>query len=126
MRLVTTPIFYVNGPPHLGHASSVLLADSCARWLRMKCERVRFVTGTDEHGSKVERAAQLAGEPVKKFCDRVSGQFRDLAKALNSSHDLFVRTTDENHKDTVRAVWRRLQQQGQLEKGSYAGYYCHR
>jgi methionyl-tRNA synthetase len=125
MRLVSTPIFYVNGAPHLGHASSVVLADACARWLRMKGDRVRFVTGTDEHGSKVERAAMLAQEPTKSFCDRVSKQFLDLAVALDSSHDVFLRTTEERHKETVRAVWRRLRQRGQLQLGSYSGYYCH-
>lgn len=121
--LITTPIFYVNGPPHIGHASTVLLADTLARWHRMCGRKVLFVTGTDEHGSKVEKAAQQRGLPVKSFCDEVSQTFRSLAEGLSCSHDVFIRTTDEHHKQTVRHIWKRLSDAGLLRKDSYSGYY---
>jgi methionyl-tRNA synthetase len=121
--LVTTPIFYVNGPPHLGHASSMLLADACARWLRMNGREVLFSTGTDEHGGKVEKAAKLRKQDVKAFCDGVSRQFEDLATALGSSHDVFVRTTSEQHKATVLKVWQQLAERGVVTSGKYAGFY---
>ncbi len=121
--LVTTPIFYVNGPPHLGHASSLVLADASARWLRMKGHPVLFTTGTDEHGDKVERAAKHAGQNVAAFCDAVSAQFSSLATALGSSHDRFVRTTEEAHKKTVSLLWRQLAEKGAIKEGSYEGWY---
>jgi methionyl-tRNA synthetase len=121
--VVTTPIFYVNGPPHLGHASSVLLADACARWLRMLGREVLFSTGTDEHGGKVEKAAKTRGVDVGTFCDAVSREFENLATALGSSHDVFVRTTSAEHRDTVVKVWEKLRERGCVEQGSYSGYY---
>lgn len=121
--LITTPIFYVNGPPHIGHASSVLLADALARWHRMRGDKVLFMTGTDEHGSKVEKAARDKGMPVKVFCDAISSEFSRLAAALDSSHDDFVRTTEERHYRTVKLMWQTLADRGLLSRATYAGYY---
>lgn len=123
--LVTTPIFYVNGRPNIGHAYSGLLCDALARWLRLKGRRVLFTTGTDEHGAKVEQASAAAGSAsCQAFCDDVSGEFRALFAALNTSHDDFVRTTEPRHAATVAALWRRLRRGAALRRGSFAGWYC--
>ena len=119
--LVTTPIFYCNGAPHLGHASTVVLADAYARFLRMRGEAVLFSTGTDEHGSKVEKAAVEADMNVADFCDQTSAKFERLALALDSSHNVFVRTTSEKHKKTVAHLWELLRPL--IRKGRYEGYY---
>src|SRR5689334_8282191 len=98
---VTTPIYYVNSDPHLGHAYTTVAADVLARHHRQRGEDVFFLTGTDEHGGNVARAAEAAGLPPKEFTDRVSQRFRDLAERMGSSHDYFIRTTEPEHEQRV-------------------------
>ena len=120
---VTTPIYYVNDAPHIGHAYTTLACDALARFHRLDGRRVRFLTGTDEHGQKVEKAARDAGLDPQAFTDRVSQRFRDLAEAMNFSHDDFVRTTEPRHKAGVAALWERLVASGNVYLGKYAGWY---
>ncbi len=122
---VTTPIYYVNDQPHIGHAYTTLACDALARFMRLDGKRVRFLTGTDEHGQKVEQAARDAGglDP-QAFTDRVSRRFRDLAEALGCSNDDFIRTTEDRHKAAVTDLWRRLEASGDIYLGKYAGWYA--
>ena len=120
---VTTPIYYVNAAPHLGHAYTTIAADVMARHHRQRGEDVFFLTGTDEHGQKVEKAAADAGVDPQAFTDQVSQRFRDLAAAMNFSHDDFIRTTEERHKRGVTALWERLVASGDIYLGKYAGWY---
>jgi methionyl-tRNA synthetase len=120
---VTTPIYYVNDSPHIGHAYTTLACDALARFMRLDGRRVRFLTGTDEHGQKVEKAAEFAGLDPQAFTDQVSQRFRDLAAAMSFSHDDFIRTTEERHKRSVRALWERLVASGDIYLGKYAGWY---
>ncbi|GBG25313.1 Methionine--tRNA ligase, mitochondrial [Hondaea fermentalgiana] len=123
--LVTTPIFYVNGSPHIGHAYSGLLADALARWLRLEGHEVLFTTGTDEHGAKVERAGIDKGAAsTKDYCDGISQEFRELFEALGTSHDDFIRTTEPRHGANVAALWERLQSAGFINLGEHQGWYC--
>jgi len=94
---ITTPIYYVNDVPHIGHAYTTLACDVLARFMRLDGYDVKFLTGTDEHGQKVEKSAKLAGIDPQEFTDRVSQNFRDLAKAMNYSNDDFIRTTEPRH-----------------------------
>ena len=122
---VSTPIFYVNGPPHIGHAYTAVLADAIARFRRLDGRRVHFVTGTDEHGAKVEEAARKAGAvDTRAHCDHVSQQFRDLFTQLGVSYTDFVRTTEARHTEAVTFIWQRLEQQRQLYLGQHEGWYC--
>ena len=123
---VTTPIYYVNDVPHIGAAYTTLACDVLARFARLDGRPVRFLTGTDEHGQKVEQAAQKAGEDPQAFTDRVSQSFRDLVSLMNYSVDDFIRTTEERHQAGVRALWQRLADAGQIYLGSYAGWYAQR
>ncbi len=120
---VTTPIYYVNDQPHIGHAYTTLACDALARFMRLDGRQVRFLTGTDEHGQKVEKAAGDAGVDPQTFTDRVSQRFRDLAAAMHFSHDDFIRTTEPRHKAAVAALWQRLVDSGDIYLGSYAGWY---
>jgi methionyl-tRNA synthetase len=120
---VTTPIYYVNDQPHIGHAYTTLACDALARFMRLDGRWVRLLTGTDEHGQKVEKAAADAGLDPQAFTDRVSQRFRDLAAAMNFSHDDFIRTTEPRHKAGVAALWQRLVASGDIYPGSYAGWY---
>ena len=120
---VTTPIYYVNDSPHIGHAYTTLAADAQARFMRLDGRKVHFLTGTDEHGQKVEKAANEAGLDPGAFTDRVSQRFRDLTVTMNFSQDDFIRTTEERHKRTVQALWLRLLERGDIYLGSYAGWY---
>jgi methionyl-tRNA synthetase len=120
---VTTPIYYVNDSPHIGHAYTTLACDALARFMRLDGRRVRFLTGTDEHGQKVEKAAEAAGIDPQSFTDQVSQRFRDLAAAMNFSHDDFIRTTEPRHKAGVTALWERLARSGDIYLGKYAGWY---
>jgi methionyl-tRNA synthetase len=120
---VTTPIYYVNDSPHIGHAYTTLACDALARFMRLDGRRVHFLTGTDEHGQKVEKAAADAGLDPQSFTDRVSQRFRDLAAAMNCSNDDFIRTTEERHKKGVAALWERLVASGDIYLGKYAGWY---
>ena len=121
---VTTPIYYVNSDPHLGHAYTTVAADVLARHHRQRGEEVFFLTGTDEHGAKVARAADEAGLTPKEFCDRVSARFRDLVAQLNATNDFFIRTTDPEHERRVQEFMVRLRDAGHLYEDSYAGLYC--
>lgn len=121
---LTTPIYYVNDAPHIGHAYTTLACDVLARFKRLDGFDVKFLTGTDEHGQKVEKSAQTAGIDPQAFTDRVSQNFRDLADAMNFSHDDFIRTTEERHKVSCQEIWRRLIDAGEIYLGSYAGWYA--
>jgi len=120
---VTTPIYYVNDVPHIGHAYTTLACDVLARFKRLDGYDVLFLTGTDEHGQKVEKSAEKAGIPPLEFCDKVSARFQDLATAMNFSNDQFIRTTEERHKVAVQALWKRLEEKGLIYEDSYAGWY---
>jgi methionyl-tRNA synthetase len=121
---VTTPIYYVNDRPHIGHAYTSIAADVLARWRRLEGREVFFLTGTDEHGQKVEKAARDAGLDPQAFTDRVSQHFRDLAERLELSNDDFIRTTEERHKHACRALWEELVRRGEIYLGHYEGWYA--
>ncbi|MDP9128236.1 MAG: methionine--tRNA ligase [Pseudomonadota bacterium] len=121
---ITTPIYYVNDAPHIGHAYTSLACDVLARFKRLDGYDVMFLTGTDEHGQKVAKSAEAAGTDPQLFTDKVSQHFRDLAKALNLSNDDFIRTTEERHKKACRALWDELVKRGEIYLGTYAGWYA--
>ncbi|MCS6931096.1 MAG: methionine--tRNA ligase [Acetobacteraceae bacterium] len=121
---ITTPIYYVNDKPHIGHAYTSIAADVLARWKRLEGKRVFFLTGTDEHGQKVEKAAREAGEAPKPFTDRVSQAFRELTGVIGLSNDDFIRTTEERHYAACQALWRRLVAAGDIYLGHYEGWYA--
>ncbi len=121
---ITTPIYYINAEPHLGHAYTTMVADAVARAHRLNGDEVFFLTGTDEHGQKVERAAQKAGSSPNVFADQVAQKFRDLLPALNVSNDDFIRTTEQRHHAAAQELWRRVRDRGFIYKGKYEGWYC--
>jgi methionyl-tRNA synthetase len=121
---VTTPIYYVNGAPHVGHAYTSIAADVMARFKRLDGYDVFYLTGTDEHGQKVEKAAADAGVDPQNFTDQVSAQFRDLADRLDVSYDDFIRTTEDRHKIACTALWRRIAETGDIYLGHYEGWYA--
>jgi methionyl-tRNA synthetase len=121
---ITTPIYYINAEPHLGHAYTSMVADAVARAHRLNGDEVFFLTGTDEHGQKVERAAKKAGLPVKAFADETARKFRDILPALNISHDDFIRTSEPRHHAGAQALWRAVRDRGFIYKGKYEGWYC--
>jgi len=121
---VTTAIDYVNAEPHIGHAYQKIVADALARWHKLKGEDVFFVTGTDEHGKKIQRAAEKAGKPVQKFVDAVSKKFVRSWDELNVLPDRFIRTTDADHKKVVKEFIEKCSKKGDIYKGKYEGWYC--
>jgi methionyl-tRNA synthetase len=121
---ITTPIYYVNASPHIGHAYTTIVADVLARYHRMIGDETYFVTGTDEHGDKIAEAAQKAGITPKEYADKISAQFRALCPELSISNDYFIRTTDANHIETVRYILQKVYDAGDIYFGSYGGYYC--
>jgi methionyl-tRNA synthetase len=121
---VTTPIYYVNDIPHIGHAYTTVAADILTRYNRLIGNDVFFLTGTDEHGQKVEKAAQEKGRSPKDQADLMVENFKALWKKLNISNDAFIRTTDKEHKKTVQGLLQMLMDRGEIEKRSYAGWYC--
>jgi methionyl-tRNA synthetase len=121
---ITTPIYYVNDDPHIGHAYTTLACDVMARFKRRDGYRVHFLTGTDEHGQKVEESAAAAGEAPQAFTDRVSKNFRALAKIMNYANDDFIRTTEQRHIKASQAIWTRLKENGHIYLGLYAGWYA--
>jgi methionyl-tRNA synthetase len=121
---ITTPIYYINAEPHLGHAYTTMVADAIARSRRLMGADVFFLTGTDEHGQKVERAARKAGLEPHTFADEIAGKYRDLFKALDISNDDFIRTTEPRHIRAAQAIWRRVKERGYLYKAPYEGWYC--
>jgi methionyl-tRNA synthetase len=121
---ISTPIYYINAEPHLGHAYTTMVADAVARAHRLMGDDVFFLTGTDEHGQKVERAAQKAGLATSVFADQTAQKFRDILPSLNISNDDFIRTTEARHKAASQALWRRVRDRGYIYKGKYEGWYC--
>ena len=121
---LTTPIYYVNGKPHLGHTYSTMIADVLARYHRIAGSDVCLLTGTDEHGLKMQRAAEKEGLTVRQLVDRNSDEFRKAWDALGLQYDAFVRTTEERHAETLGRISRRVHEAGYLYKGSYRGWYC--
>lgn len=121
---VTTPIYYVNGAPHIGHAYASVAADVLARWKRLDGYDVFFLTGTDEHGQKVEKAAADAGLDPQSFVDRVAADFRDMAEVMGISYDDFIRTTEPRHEAGCAALWKRMEAAGEIYLGHYEGWYA--
>jgi len=121
---ITTPIYYVNARPHIGHAYTTIACDTVARRQRMLGADTFFLTGTDEHGQKIERAAQAAGKTPQQFTDEVAGEFRALWQRMGISNDDFIRTTEERHKKRVQELFRRIRDNGFIYKGRYTGQYC--
>jgi methionyl-tRNA synthetase len=120
---LTTPIYYVNDSPHIGHAYTTVATDALARFLRLDGRDVMFLTGTDEHGQKVDKAARAAGVAPQAFCDRVSENFRAMARLMNISNDDFIRTTEPRHIRASQALWDELQRRGEIYLGKFAGWY---
>ena len=121
---LTTPIYYVNDVPHIGHAYTTVIADALARWHRLLGDDVFFLTGTDEHGLKVQRAAEENGLTPKEHADRTSERFKDTWKLLDISYDDYIRTTDERHYPVVQDFLQRIYDNGDIELGTYEGPYC--
>lgn len=124
-QYITTAIDYPNAAPHMGHVLEKVLADVCARWFRLRGDEVRFQTGTDEHGIKMQRTAEKEGITPRQLADRNVPLFQDICKKLNLSHDFFIRTSNKKvHWPTVIALWKNLDKAGALEKQTYTGLYC--
>ncbi|MDO5045889.1 methionine--tRNA ligase [Campylobacter sp.] len=121
---ITTPIYYVNDVPHIGHAYTTIIADTMARFARLKGEETFFLTGTDEHGQKIEQAAQKKGKSPKAYADEISAKFKELWDEFDISYDYFIRTTDESHKLTVQNAFNKMLEKGDIYKGEYEGFYC--
>jgi methionyl-tRNA synthetase len=121
---ITTPIYYVNARPHIGHAYTTIVADAIARRKRALGFDTWFLTGTDEHGQKIERSARQAGQTPQEFATAVSSQFRGLWDRMGLSYDDYIRTTEERHRKGVQKLWTVLQERGFIYKGSYTGQYC--
>src|SRR6201981_2830554 len=121
---ITTPIYYVNARPHIGHAYTTIACDTIARRQRSLGAETFFLTGTDEHGQKIQRAAQAAGKTPQQYADEISGEFRQLWKRMGISNDDFIRTTEERHIKRVQELFRRLRDNGFIYKGTYTGQYC--
>jgi methionyl-tRNA synthetase len=121
---ITTPIYYVNGAPHIGHAYTSIAADVMARFKRLDGYDVFFLTGTDEHGQKVEQAARAAGVDPQTYTDRISADFKDMTQAMGVSNDDWIRTTEERHKVSCAELWRRIAASGDIYLGHYEGWYA--
>ncbi|MGH6954166.1 MAG: class I tRNA ligase family protein, partial [Alphaproteobacteria bacterium] len=121
---VTSPIYYVNDAPHIGHAYTTVACDVMARFMRLDGYDVRLLTGTDEHGQKVEKSSQRAGLEPRPFVDKMSENFRALARRMNISNDDFIRTTEERHVHACQALWLALRERDQIYLGTYAGWYA--
>jgi len=121
---ITTPIYYVNAVPHLGTFYSTVVADALARYHRARGRETYFLTGTDEHGQKIQQMARQAGKTEKAFCDDIAARFQETWRRAGITHDRFIRTTDPDHEASVRDMWRRLADAGHLRLGEYDGLYC--
>src|SRR3984957_12390055 len=121
---ITTPIYYVNARPHIGHAYTTVVADAIARRKRALGFDTWFLTGTDEHGQKIERSARAAGQTPQEFATAVSSQFRSLWDRMGLTYDDYIRTTEQRHRRGVQKLFRVLQDRGFIYKGSYTGQYC--
>ena len=121
---ITTPIYYINARPHLGHAYTTMVADAVARSRRLLGQEVFFLTGTDEHGQKVERAAQKASSRTASFADDVAASFQQMCRDLLITNDDFIRTTEPRHHRAAQELWKSVAKQGDIYKGDYEGWYC--
>ncbi|HTS37100.1 MAG TPA: methionine--tRNA ligase [Candidatus Solibacter sp.] len=121
---ITTPIYYVNARPHIGHAYTTIACDTSARRQRLLGSDTFFLTGTDEHGQKIERAAEAAGKTPQQYADEISAEFRKLWQRMGISNDDFIRTTEERHKKRLQELFRRIRDNGYIYKGTYTGQYC--
>ena len=121
---LTTPIYYVNDKPHIGHAYTTLACDVLARFHRLDGKNVFFLTGTDEHGQKVQKSAQAAGKEPQEFTNQLSQNFRRLAEEMNYSHDDFIRTTESRHIKATQDLWTKIRDNGHIYLGSYSGWYA--
>ena len=120
---ITTPIYYPSAKPHMGHAYSSIVSDFFARLKRIQGYNVFFLTGTDEHGQKIQRAAENNSKDPLKFCDEISKTFKDLCKILNLSNNDFIRTTEKRHKISVENLWRILEKKKEIYLSKYSGWY---
>ncbi|MDB9760866.1 methionine--tRNA ligase [Pelagibacteraceae bacterium] len=120
---ITTPIYYPSGNPHMGHAYSSIVADVLARFKRLEGKNVYFLTGTDEHGLKIQREAEKNNKDPQVFCDEISLKFKNLTKTLNLSIDDFIRTTEQRHHESVKSIWNKLVESGDIYLSKYAGWY---
>lgn len=120
---ITTPIYYVNGEPHIGHAYTSLIADFLVRFHKQHGSKTYFLTGTDEHGQKVAQSAEKIGIDTQKFCDDIAGIFKNLASVCKITNDDFIRTTETRHKKFVQKIWLELEKNGWIYKGKYSGWY---
>ncbi|WP_086267559.1 methionine--tRNA ligase [Campylobacter devanensis] len=123
-KFITTPIYYVNDVPHIGHAYTTIICDTLARFYRLRGDDVFFLTGTDEHGQKIEEAAKARGKSPKEYADEISAKFKTLWDEFGISYDHFIRTTDEYHKLTSQNVFTKMLKNGDIYKGEYEGSYC--
>ena len=121
---ITTPIYYVNDIPHIGHAYTTIITDAICRYKKLTGNEVFFLTGTDEHGQKIEKWAEAKGMKPIELADQVVGRFKNLWKALNISYDYFIRTTQSSHEKGVQKIFQKLKDKGDIYKGVYEGYYC--
>jgi methionyl-tRNA synthetase len=121
---LTTPIYYVNDVPHIGHTYTTVVADVIARFHRMLGQDVYFLTGTDEHGQKIERAAKAKGLQPIELANQVVERFRGLWSTLGISHNDFIRTTEERHRRGVEKLYEKIQAKGDIYKDAYKGWYC--
>ena len=120
---ITTPIYYPSAKPHMGHAYSSIIADFFARFKRIDGFQVHFLTGTDEHGLKIQRSAEKENVDPKQFCDQISETFRNLSKTLNLTNKDFIRTTEDRHKKTVQYLWNELLKNDDIYLSKYSGWY---
>lgn len=121
---ITSPIYYVNDVPHIGHAYTTIICDTLARYHRLIGDKTFFLTGTDEHGQKIEQAADKKGKSPKEYANEISGEFRKLWDEFEISYDDFIRTTDEKHKKSVQYVFLKMYEKNDIYKGEYEGNYC--
>ena len=123
-KFITTPIYYVNDVPHIGHAYTTIIADTLARLWRLQGDEVYFMTGTDEHGQKIEEAARARNFTPREYADEISAKFRNLWDEFEISYDAFVRTTSDEHTKTVQNAFEIMYKKGDIYKGEYSGSYC--
>ncbi|MBT0858042.1 methionine--tRNA ligase [Campylobacter coli] len=124
MRYLTTPIYYVNDVPHLGHAYTTIIADTLARFYRLQGHETRLLTGTDEHGQKIEQAAKTKNSTPKEYADKISSEFKKLWDEFEITYDIYTRTTDARHVEFVKAMFLKMWQKGDIYKDEYEGHYC--
>ncbi|ECZ8684969.1 methionine--tRNA ligase [Campylobacter coli] len=124
MRYLTTPIYYVNDVPHLGHAYTTIIADTLARFYRLQGHETRLLTGTDEHGQKIEQAAKIRNSTPKEYADKISSEFKKLWDEFEITYDIYARTTDTRHVEFIKAMFLKMWQKGDIYKDEYEGHYC--